>query len=159
MLTVLFVFSHLGVSLAGIGILYLERMPGRTLVDNQKTTIVCNAGNKGQYIAAAEGIYFGIADIEAEYLPDHLRARLRELCAVTQQEVQARLKALFDGPPSERTSTSGNLFDIKPTYITEGGAWDFAKGAVLWLVGVSTAFEIVRRTFFYIALGTILPAG
>jgi hypothetical protein len=156
LIKVVYIFGFVAFSLSGVAISYSEQMPLKKLVDNEKTIIACHFGNKGRYVAAANGIYFDTSDFEADYLPDHFRVRLKELCGISNEEVQQMLTFLDKSSTAER-SAKNKLFDVEPAYVTWGGSLSFVRHAVLWLLGITLTFEVIRRAFYYIAIGKVFP--
>jgi len=80
------------------------------IINNTKTLIVCNLGNKKIFTATETKITFTGSDFAEDYLPDDKRVALNKVCEITPHETQEVIADLWDNkitPP---------LFEVKPVY-------------------------------------------
>lgn len=146
-------FVFLLTSLVAIAINY-DSHKARQVEDYR---VVCNYGSKTNFLAREdEGIYLvyynlrnGLANI-----PDHVKESLQAACGIT----EAELKGVFDAVLYDPTNPSPALFTITEEHFTRGGLAEVAGYSFLSVFVIALVFEIMRRIFYYIALGSLRPA-
>lgn len=150
LLKVCYVLGFVVVCIVLIAI-FFDISSSRKVVDADRTLIVCNYGNKKTLTATEAGVVLSIADYDTGQLSDPLRVELRAACQISQEEVQQTLSEIFKGnhPPA--------LFDVMPAYKTAGGIWFLLSRSLILCLGTLLFFEIVRRVFYYVFLGSIFP--
>lgn len=116
----------------------------------------CNYGNNTTFLAFKDKeIYIspyydytsGLAN-----LSDDTKQELRSACGISQETVDEKASRIFDG-----TDDGKKLFDlvkrkvVTDTYLT-ASLWSILSLAIIFIVS-----EIIKRTFYYVVLGTIRP--
>jgi hypothetical protein len=150
---VLCVFSLIIITLIALAISYNVNMPVRKIVDNDKTIIICNYGNKKQFVAGENYYYFSASEFELEgYLTSRHRTELQKLCQISETELDQKIRDIFD-----KTDNGINLFDVNPVIKKEGGMIPFLSYSILSLLIILVIFEIIKRAFYYIVTGKIVP--
>jgi hypothetical protein len=144
---VLYILSYAVVLLFTVFVVYGQYKP-YTSVDESKTWITCNYGNRRTFTAKQANIYIMSNFLETKTLPNRDRTRIQELCGISQQEVQTSLNALYEGTGGEKA-----LFDISPSSTSYGSWGEFSKNLVIGLGIVFLIFEGIKRAFLYIVTG------
>lgn len=118
-------------------------------------TVVCNYGNRSMFLAYKDkGMFIPYGDHSESLakLPEIVKTQLRSECAITDEELNAKADRIVAG-----NDDSKKLYDITPTKVIIG-TW---KTAILWsllsFTIIFVVFQIIRRAFYYIVLGSIRP--
>jgi len=80
-------------------------------VDNSKTTIICNYGNKKIITAHETKLTFNRLDFLSDYLPDNKKMALQKICEITPSETREGFDAIYNDLPNRLP-----LFEVKPVY-------------------------------------------
>ena len=152
-LKVLYILSFLVVLLITIVIIYSVNFPAQQVVDNDETTILCNYGNKKQFLASENNVYFSYSELSSDnYLTDYHKTELKKLCQISKTELDQKLNAILS-----KTDDNTKLFDINPVIKNEGGIIAFLGYSILGILILIIIFEIIKRIFYYILLGSLNP--
>lgn len=89
------------------------------MVDNDRTTIICNYGNKRTFTASETNIKFNRIDFWFSY-PDKKRDAVRKACGITTEGVREALEEFakhFDSSYNEADlPPQKGLFEVKPVF-------------------------------------------
>ncbi len=151
-LKVVYSFAIVIISLIAIILIYQEKSQEIKLVDNNKTIILCNYGNKKQFTASQAGIYLTTFETESNFLSNDDRIALEEFCQVSQAEENFVSDAI-----TNHTDNVKKLFTITPIIKNEGGIISVLGYSILTLITILIIFEVIKRVFYYIFLGSIRP--
>lgn len=144
-LKVLYIISLLGflsITLIFVLIIYPEK-----IVDNNQTTIICDIGNKKEFNAAKEMFKFSYAENTPNnvyFSPDDA-IRIRHLCEITDSEGIGTILAHKE------------IFEIKPVIKSRVETFPFFLFLCIPLLSIVLFFEILKRIFYYILTGKIMP--
>ena len=152
----------------------------KTLVDHERTMIVCNYGEKTTFSLKEAGIYLTKEDFDdwnkwsdnyrnliqikagyvSKYRSDEIkekREQVEQACNFTEKQKQAMFAAAREELKNPDLPKSKYIYDLNPVYKTVGG-WPTIIGYwVLAILGLAIAFELPRRIFYYIILGEFVP--
>lgn len=118
--------------------------------------IICNYGNKNIFLAYKDkNIYLPYnynPDDGLMILPDNTKKILQETCEISYQE----LKTIYDTVTTGQDNNK-NLFTITQVKsnvytILHAVSWSFFA-----IIIIGIFFEIIRRAFYYVILGSIKP--
>lgn len=153
LLKVIYIVSLFVVTTITVFITYTYHEPTSAfkVVDHRNTKIICNYGNKRTFIAGENEIYFAPADFSAEYFPNNIRESVNELCDITQEIVFELMDA------DMRSEATMPLFTVKEKYESIGGYAPFIFIMILETGIIFVIFELMKRAFYYVAIGTMKP--
>jgi hypothetical protein len=124
------------------------------LVNDYETVITCNYGNKKQFIASNVHIYFKKSEvaINNRYLTEDHRVALQDLCEISETELDQKSDNILNN-----TDDGTKLFDVNFVMRSIGGIGPFLGQTSLVILGLLVIFEIIKRVFYYIILGSFRP--
>lgn len=118
--------------------------------------VSCNYGNKSTFLAYKDKEIY-ISSLE-EYsrslanLSDNTKEQLKSACEISEEEMNAKLDALFNGKDDGK-----KLYDITKTKIVTDTYLTATLWSLLSLIVIFIISEIIKRSFYYIVLGSIRP--
>ena len=154
LLKVVYVFVFLFVSAGAI--LIVSDLNGARRVNDYR--VVCNYGSRASFLAQKDkGIY--LDDVSTNglgYLPDSQRVSLQAACGITEAEVKS-LPNPFNPAQRAEAEAAPPLETITKENVTTGGIGEVVGYSLLAVLVIALVFEIARRAFYYIALGSLRP--
>jgi len=188
LLKVIFIFFFLGILLLANGLFFSEQ--SIKSIDENKTLIFCNSGEKRVIKAKDLGIHLDSDDFEGgfnykKYFEGYndyeieqilincydistrdvfITQRIYEIRGLDNDKIQdtnylnTQINEMETGYKTSEEKASYldysiHLFDIEPHL----SYWRFIKIFVFLNFSIIVASEIIKRTFYYIVLGTIIP--
>lgn len=126
--------------LGTLGVVAILTTAPRTYLDQDASRIVCNYGNKKSLNASEIGIYIN-EQTTVDTLPEYEKNRIEQACEMTSAE----------------TITQTPVVTIIPQY-SKSGSWQLLLlTTFVFLFLVWGFMEIIRRIFYYIAIGSLNP--
>jgi hypothetical protein len=150
-LKVIFVLAFIVVSLITVFIVY----------DSNKSKwvndyiVTCNFGDKTTFAAWNEkSILLTDYDLRnyISDIPDYKKEAIQKACGITQQDLNNLFDSITQGIDKEQ-----KLFDVKKANVEIGNILKAILFSLLSLVPVIIIFEIIKRAFYYIVLGSLRP--
>jgi hypothetical protein len=129
-----------------------------TMVGNHQTDfeITCNYGNRDVFLAYNDKQIY--VPFHHDYtddltdLPDNIKVEIQNACGISREEMIAMMKAeLEDGQDWPA------LFSIREVDVNVFTSLTAAMWSLLSILCIAVVFEIIRRSFYYVVLGTINP--
>lgn len=117
--------------------------------------VTCQYGNKTSFAAWDEkGIYLSDYDLTngLSSIPDGTKAKIMKSCEISEAEIDNFVSVL-----QENDGFVPDLYRISKTKIEKGGTARIVEYSLIYIFIISLVFEVIRRAFYYIALGTIRP--
>lgn len=129
--------------------------------------VVCNYGNKTNFLARSDkGILLSDYDLREGFasIPDYEKGALLEACRTTETEEQTGFvpKLGTPVPPTSLTleemrQRQSSQYTFSKEQVTSGGFMVILGYSLLAILIIALVFEIARRVFYYIVLGSLRP--
>ncbi len=118
--------------------------------------VVCNMGNKNTFLAYKDKkiyvpSYNDYTDSLAK-LPDNIKKDLVSACAISEGEMSTKLDKIFNG-----TDDGNKFYDLTPTKVITDTYLTASLWSILSIFIIFLVFEIIKRAFYYIVLGSLKP--
>lgn len=122
-------------------------------VQTETQVVTCNYGNKNMFVPQMKGIYISDYDLRngISSIPDYGKEQIRQACGVSQIEIQ---KLITD---TLNNSNTPALFSVGKGTTTHGSTPRAIVYSLLDILVIALVFEVVRRAFYYIVLGSLRP--
>jgi hypothetical protein len=117
--------------------------------------ITCNFGNKTTFAAWHEkNIWITALDLRNYLgsLPEKTKQVIIKECAISETELYNKMEAVKNG-----TDSGENLYDITRDKVEVGNDIKAIGFVILSVIIVIIIFEIIKRIFYYIVLGSFRP--
>jgi hypothetical protein len=151
LMKVAFVLSFIVVAPLVAMSVYSSNMPF-SYTDYQVT---CNYGNKETFLAFQDKriliTNYDLRDGLAS-LSDYAKTDLQNACDISELEIQRSSMSVYGVNLQVQP-----LYTIAPERVTDGSVWIAIGYSALALSMVAVVFEIFRRLFYYIILGSFRP--
>jgi len=169
LLKVVFVAFFLLVAAVVITVIFEEKSPEQVF-DNQSSYVLCNDGRKlgldeNNVIMTSAYMYSFQEDIFKRACAYNSNSQFDFEAGLSDEEIadlEAQQYNSVDEYALSLGATITNHNDINfvliPSYITEGGYLQVFIYSILALICVYLGFEIIRRIFYYVLLGTFVPS-
>jgi len=117
--------------------------------------ITCQYGNKTVFSAQKEeSIYLNDYDLKngISSIPDHTKEKIQKVCGISQEEIQNMIAATL-----KKDGFVPALFRVEKGTIEINSKIKAIGYSLLDILIVALIFEILRRIFYYIILGSLRP--
>lgn len=122
--------------------------PKETYISS-KSTLTCKNEGIRSYPLDESLIYLSSSEIKNQELDAYNVNRVRDVCKSTGRLILADLL--------EKPSFETFLYKIDIARETQGSYGEWMLYSFLWILGIGMSFEIARRIFYYVILGTLKP--
>jgi hypothetical protein len=178
LIKVLYVFFFLLISAISIFIIY-DLNQYEVILNQEKTTVSCNYGNKKTFTLKELKINLTKEDFEnfgkqpesrkkyfkeenpEEYIPDYKyneidykKTEIKSWCNISEEENDKWIKAILAHTKDENLEKPKSSWDINPVYQEKGGLKVIIGLSLASLLIILITFEIIRRVFYYVVLGS-----
>jgi hypothetical protein len=124
--------------------------------------VACNYGSKANFLAYKDkGIY--LSDYELENGLGEIPSKkdsLQTACEITKEERENLIVAIMKGKTTDDPSSDNYmppLYRITQEQVVSGRVSDVVSYSLLTILLIVLVFEVVRRAFYYVVLGSVRP--
>lgn len=170
-LKVLYIFSFIAIVAITLFLVFVEHKTPIEEIDHSNTKIICNLGNKNTF--NKNQVFEGLDQFfkeEQYYKIDRLKSVIQNKCEITQEILNkfeltrgetkdGRTPVLWSDGESSFNATINGLtgYEIEEKYKYTGGLDAVIGYSILSLLVLIIIFEAIRRIFYYIILGKLMP--
>jgi len=118
-------------------------------------TVTCNYGNRNEFEAINDKQIL-ITDFDLKNgissISDYKKELIQKACAISDQELKVKFDAILN-----KTDDGKSLFDVRKSKVNVGSNLKATVYSLFGLAIVLAIFEVLKRVFYYIILGTPRP--